>query len=65
MSTDDSASVSKRAGLIHIAVWLPPDVVAELDALVAKKNTDISKVTRASLVRYWITRGLADARRSR
>jgi hypothetical protein len=53
---------SKQA---QVNIWLEPDMLAEIDALCAAKTRDAVKVTRASLVRYWIERGLKEARRAR
>jgi hypothetical protein len=47
----------------QVNLWLRPDVVTELDELVASKSNSFARVTRSSLIRHWIAKGLEEAKR--
>ena len=55
----------KSATSIQVCVKLPIETVGQIDAIAAKTKAGPATTTRASLLRYWIERGIKDSARPR
>jgi hypothetical protein len=62
-----NAFVSEAApdNAINVTIRLTPELIQQIDALVERERGGPGEITRSSLVRHWIERGLKEARRQR
>ncbi len=59
-------SVGKLEGqYMNLSIRLTPEQVAKIDEIVERRSQGPVAVSRASLVRYWVERGLTDEGRKR
>lgn len=58
-------SPNGRSGRVCVTFWLTRELASEIDRVAELQSKGASEVTRSSLLRHWVTRGLAEARRGR
>ena len=60
-----AVSMKSATSSIQVCVKLPVETVGQIDANAAKTKAGPATTTRASLLRYWIERGIKDSARPR
>jgi hypothetical protein len=65
MSDDNISKTNGIKNLRSVTLWLPPETIQAIDDAAVELSRGASQVTRASLLRHWIAKGLKDAKRAR